>query len=342
MATALSTILPKADHHTDSPESRLKEKALTLYALPLFDLLWQAQNVHRQHHEGQHVQRCSLLSIKTGSCPEDCSYCPQSAHYKTGLDKQGLIPLDDVKAAAQKAKNEGAERFCMGAAWRQVKDGKEFDQVLEMVKIVKNLGMEACATLGMITTEQAKKLKDAGLDAYNHNLDTSREYYSNIITTRDYDDRLNTLKAAREAGITLCSGGIIGMGESIEDRCGMLATLAALEPQPESVPINLLIPVEGTPLADSPPVPVMELVRLIAVARLLLPQSRVRLSAGRINLSDEAQILAFLAGANSIFLGDKLLTRPNPDHSSDESLLSLLEAIPLESLKKSDAATATN
>jgi len=304
--------------------SAMLETAEKLYALPLFDLLYQAHTAHRAHHDATEIQRCTLLSIKTGGCPEDCAYCPQSAHYDTGLGKQRLAPLEDVVTAARNARANGAERFCMGAAWREVKDGPQFDRVLDMVRAVKAEGLEACVTLGMLTPEQAVRLKDAGLDAYNHNLDTSREHYGEIITTRTYDDRLRTLRAARAAGIGLCSGGIIGMGESVRDRLAMLVELASLEPPPESVPINLLVPVEGTPLADAPPVDSLALVRLIAVARLLMPRSRVRLSAGRLGLTREAQVLCFFAGANSIFLGDTLLTRPNPEPSADDALLAAL------------------
>lgn len=318
--TKTSVETPKA--HAN-PTQKTAEQ---LYALPLMDLLYQAHEVHRANHNPVHIQKCSLLSIKTGGCPEDCGYCPQSAHYETGLEKQSLLQLEEVKKAAKDAKADGAERFCMGAAWRNVKDGPEFDRVLEMIKIVKAEGLEACVTLGMLNASQAKRLKEAGLDAYNHNLDTSREYYEKIISTRTYDDRLNTLRSVREAGITVCSGGIIGMGETWKDRCAMLAELAALKPHPESVPINLLIPVEGTPLAQSKPVDPIELVRLVAVARILMPTSRVRLSAGRLSLSQEAQILAFYAGANSIFLGEKLLTRPNPTVDEDEALFSQLGA----------------
>jgi biotin synthase len=306
----------------------LLSRAEVLYQKPLMDLIFEAHQVHRQHHDPNEIQKCTLLSIKTGGCPENCSYCPQSAHYETGLDKQGLLDLQEVQSAVDSAKNQGAQRFCMGAAWRSVKDGPEFDQVLKMVGMVKEAGMEACVTLGMLTLSQAQRLKEAGLDAYNHNLDTSREYYSKIIQTRTYDDRLETLSSVRKAGITVCSGGIIGMGETPLDRCKLLAELAALDPQPESVPINLLIPVEGTPLAESTAVDPLELVRTVAVARVLMPKSRVRLSAGRLSLSSEAQVLAFFAGANSIFLGEKLLTRPNPQVDDDEALLASLKAMP--------------
>jgi biotin synthase len=296
------------------------DSALAIYQKPLFDLIYHAHSVHRDHQPVNHIQKCTLLSIKTGGCPEDCSYCPQSAHYKTGLKKEGLMDMVEVKTAIDAARAEGAERFCMGAAWREIRDGEQFDQVLEMVRMTKAAGMEACVTLGMLKPDQARRLKEAGLDAYNHNLDTSREYYEKIISTRTYDDRLNTLRAVREAGITICSGGIIGMGETDRDRCAMLVELANLDPQPESVPINLLIPVEGTPLADQAPVDVFDLIRTVATARILMPNSRVRLSAGRLNLSREGQALAFFAGANSIFMGEKLLTRDNPETAADMKL----------------------
>jgi biotin synthase len=298
--------------------------AIALYKKPFFELLYQAHTVHKEHHMESHVQKCSLLSIKTGGCPENCSYCPQSAHYKTDVKKSGLMDLGEVEDAIALAKNAGAERFCMGAAWREIKNGPQFDQVLDMVRMVKGAGMEACVTLGMLTEDQAQRLKEAGLDAYNHNLDTSREYYDKIITTRTYDDRLNTLKRVRQAGITVCSGGIIGMGESEEDRCAMLMELATLDPQPESVPINLLIPVEGTPLANQGDVDIFDLCRTIAVARILMPKSRVRLSAGRLDLTPEAQALAFFAGANSVFFGEKLLTRDNPEVEQDVKLFTKL------------------
>jgi len=296
------------------------DQALAFYQKPLFDLIYHAHGIHREFQPVGHIQKCSLLSIKTGGCPEDCSYCPQSAHYKTDIKREGLIDMNEVKVAIDAAQAQGAERFCMGAAWREIKDGAQFEQVLEMVRMTKAAGMEACVTLGMLNLDQARRLKDAGLDAYNHNLDTSREYYEKIISTRTYDDRLNTLRNVREAGITICSGGIIGMGETDRDRCAMLVELANLEPQPESVPINLLIPVEGTPLAEQQPVDVFDLVRAVATARILMPQSRVRLSAGRLNLSREAQAMAFFAGANSIFMGDKLLTRDNPETAADLKL----------------------
>lgn len=296
-------------------------RALELYRLPFFDLLFESHSLHRKLHSPSDIQRCFLLSIKTGACPEDCSYCGQSAHYNTGLKREKLLSVEQVREAARAAKECGAQRFCMGAAWRQAPESEQFERVLEMVREVKAAGLEACATLGMLTPNQAKALKEAGLDAYNHNLDTSREYYPNIITTRVYDDRLATIRCVREAGITVCSGGILGLGESPEDRCRMLAELAGLAPQPESVPINLLMPMKGTPLENAAPVSSIDLIRTIAVARLLMPASRIRLSAGRILLSHEAQLMAFFAGANSIFIGERLLTAPNPGLTEDEALL---------------------
>jgi biotin synthase len=302
----------------------LIEKSLRLYRLPFFDLLFSAHSEHRLHQQANDIQRCFLLSIKTGGCPEDCAYCSQSARHDTGLAREPLLSVEQVRLAARAAKERGAQRFCMGAAWRQAPGGEQFARVLQMVREVKALGLEACATLGMLTPSQARQLKEAGLDAYNHNLDTSREHYPNIITTRTYEDRLSTLRFAREAGLTLCSGGILGLGESAEDRCRMLAELASLDPQPESVPINLLVPIEGTPLAGAPPVDCLDLIRTIAVARILMPKSRIRLSAGRMSLSREAQILCFFAGANSIFIGDKLLTTPNSSAADDETLLAAI------------------
>jgi biotin synthase len=284
-------------------------------------LTLRAQLVHRDHHEPSEVQLCSLLSVKTGGCPEDCGYCPQSSKHDTALERERMMTPSEVREAAQRARDAGATRFCMGAAWREVKDGPAFEQVLEMVRGVRELGMEACCTLGMLTDGQARRLAEAGLTAYNHNLDTSRSFYKSIITTRTYDDRLRTLRSVRAAGITVCSGGIIGMGESLDDRCAMLMTLANLDPHPESVPINALVAVAGTPLADRPPVDPLHLVRMIATARILMPRARVRLSAGRLALSREAQVLCFLAGANSIFYGEKLLTTGNPDVEADRALL---------------------
>ncbi len=292
-----------------------------IHDLPLMDLVYRAQSLHRAVFKEHQVQLCSLLSIKTGGCPEDCGYCPQSAHYKTGVKSEKLMPVDDVLKAAAEAREAGASRFCMGAAWREVKDGPQFDSVLQMVKGVKALGMEACCTLGMITDTQAKALKQAGLTAYNHNLDTSQAAYGDIISTRTYQERLDTLARVREAGISVCSGGIIGLGESVDDRCGMLVTLANQPTHPESVPINALVPVKGTPLENQPKVNPIELVRMIATARILMPVAMVRLSAGRLALSQEAQLLCMLAGANSIFFGEKLLTTGNPEYQQDMQLL---------------------
>jgi biotin synthase len=295
-----------------------------IYAAPLSDLIFRAQQVQRVHHRTDQVQGCVLLSIKTGGCPEDCAYCPQSAHYRTDVRRDGLVSLDEMRAAASQARAQGATRFCMGAAWRDAAEGEEFNRVLDMVRIVRGLGMEACCTLGMLTDEQAVALGAAGLTAYNHNLDTSPEFYGSVISTRTYADRLATLARVRQAGVAVCCGGIIGMGESRLVRYGLLRQLAALDPHPESVPINLLVRVAGTPLADLSPEDPFELVRTIATARILMPASVVRLSAGRLSLSDEAQALCFLAGANSIFLGDRLLTTPNPDANDDRRLLDKL------------------
>jgi biotin synthase len=275
------------------------------------------------------VQLCTLQSIKTGRCPEDCKYCPQSAHYNTGLDAEPLMDEAAVLAAARAARDGGASRFCMGAAWREVRDGAQFDSVLATVRGVSELGLEVCCTLGMVTGAQAGRLKEAGCTVYNHNLDTSREFYPEIITTRTYDDRLETLAAVRAAGLQVCSGGILGMGEGVEDRLKLLRELASLDPQPDSVPINALVPVPGTPLAESAPIGAFEFVRMIALARILMPRAMVRLSAGRTAMSDELQALCFLAGANSIFLGDKLLTTPNPERSDDLRLLQELGMHPL-------------
>jgi biotin synthase len=299
----------------------LLEHALQLYRLPLFELIDQAHQVHRQWHNPADIQRCVLLSIKTGGCPEDCGYCSQSAHHAANVPRQPLLTIEEVRTAAQRAKERGATRFCMGAAWRSAPYGEPFERVLGMVREVKSFGLEACATLGMLDQEQADSLKEAGLDAYNHNLDTSREFYGQVITTRTFEDRLRTIEAVRKAGITVCCGGILGLGESELDRCGLLTELASMQPQPESVPINLLVPIEGTPLGSAEPVKSTDLIRTIAVARILMPQSRVRLSAGRLSLNHEAQLLAFFAGANSIFIGDKLLTTPNVAEYDDQRLL---------------------
>lgn len=297
------------------------DDALAIHELPLLELLHRAQTVHRENHPPDTVQLCTLLSVKTGGCPEDCAYCPQSSKYDTAVNPERMMDVDSVLDAARRAKSVGSTRFCMGAAWREVKDGPAFDRVVEMVKGVKSLGLEACCTLGMLDAEQARKLKEAGLDAYNHNLDTSKEFYGSIIQTRTYEDRLKTIANVRAAGITVCTGGIIGMGESVRDRMAMLITLATLDPHPESVPINALVPVPGTPLGDRPPVDPIELVRMIATARILMPKSKVRLSAGRSMLSRESQVLCMMAGANSLFYGDKLLTTPNADVDDDQRLL---------------------
>ncbi len=300
-----------------------------VHELPLTELVFRAQVAHRRHHDPTRVQLCTLLSIKTGGCPEDCAYCPQSVHYETGVERQGLVPLDEVLEKARQARDGGSTRFCMGAAWRQVRDGAEFDRVLAMVRGVRALGMEACCTLGMLSREQAERLADAGLTAYNHNLDTGPEYYERIITTRSYEDRLRTLEHVRRAGITVCSGGILGMGEGREDRVAMLGVLARLDPHPESVPINVLVRVAGTPLATAEPLDPLELVRMIATARIAMPASFVRLSAGRTEMSAETQALCFLAGANSIFTGERLLTTPNPGQDHDQALLGRLGLAPL-------------
>lgn len=296
----------------------------SLYHKPLLELVFEAAETHRKHHDKNEMQLCTLLSIKTGGCVEDCKYCSQSIHNNAELDKELLLKTDDVLEQARKAKESGSTRFCMGAAWREVKDGRAFDRVLEMVKGVSGMGMEACCTLGMLTEDQAKKLKEAGLTAYNHNLDTSEEYYDKIITTRTYKDRLDTIENVAKAGISLCCGGILGMGESEDDRISLLHRLANLNPQPESVPINMLVPVSGTPLEGQETLDIFEWIRCIAVARILMPKAMVRLSAGRLEISKEAQALAFLAGANAIFTGEKLLTTPNPEKNADTGLLAEL------------------
>ena len=298
-----------------------REEIRRIYELPFPELMFQAQSTHREFHQADEVQLCRLLSIKTGGCPEDCAYCSQSAHYKTDVARQELMNPVDVLVAAKRAKAEGATRFCMGAAWRQIPEGKEFERVLEMVRGVAALRMEVCCTLGMLTESQALRLKEAGLTAYNHNLDTSPEFYGEIISTRIYDDRLRTIAHVRKAGITVCCGGILGMGETDEDRIGLLHQLACLEPHPESVPINMLVPSAGTPLGKAPELDPLIMVRTIATARILMPASRVRLAAGRRRMSAESVALCFLAGANSIFTGEKLLTAPNPAVDDDQKLL---------------------
>ncbi|HTP69564.1 MAG TPA: biotin synthase BioB [Dongiaceae bacterium] len=308
-----------------------KAEVQAIYETSLLELVFRAQTVHRQHHQADRVQTCQLISIKTGGCPEDCAYCPQSAHYEADVERQGLLDPQHVIGVARDAVARGVTRFCMGAAWREAPEGKEFEKVLEMVRGVSALGMEVCCTLGMLTDEQAVRLQEAGLTAYNHNLDTSPEFYGSIITTRVYDERLRTLTAVRKAGITVCCGGILGMGERESDRVGLLQQLATLKPHPESVPINMLVRVEGTPLAKIPALDPLEMVRAIATARITMPASRVRLAAGRKQLSPEAVTLCFLAGANSIFVGEKLLTTPNPGPDEDEQLLQSLGMKPLES-----------
>ncbi|NJR64928.1 MAG: biotin synthase BioB [Leptolyngbyaceae cyanobacterium CRU_2_3] len=294
---------------------------LEMLQQPLLDLVYRAQTVHRHYYPQNDIQLATLLSVKTGGCAENCAYCPQSAHYETTVEKQAILPVEEVLAAAQRAKDLGSDRFCMGWAWREIRDGKVFDDMLEMVRGVRSLGLEACVTAGMLNDSQAQRLFEAGLTAYNHNLDTSPEFYDQIITTRTYGDRLQTLEHVRRAGITVCCGGIIGLGESEGDRARMLQVLATLNPHPESVPINALVAVEGTPLQEQPPIDPLDLVRMCAAARILMPQARVRLSAGRTSLSREAQVLCFMAGANSIFYGEKLLTTGNPDRDADRQLL---------------------
>ncbi|HXS38518.1 MAG TPA: biotin synthase BioB [Flavipsychrobacter sp.] len=299
-----------------------------IYEQPLLQLVLESATVHNQNHKWGEVQISSLLSIKTGGCPEDCAYCPQAARYHTDVKVQALMDVEEVVSAAQKAKEGGASRFCMGAAWREVRNNRDFDRVIEMVKAVNGMDMEVCCTLGMISEQQAERLADAGLYAYNHNVDTSESHYKEIITTRTYDDRLQTLSNVRKAGISVCSGGIIGLGETNEDRMGMLLTLANLPAQPESVPINALVPVEGTPLGDNNRVPFDDLVRMVATARIVMPKSAVRLSAGRLELSVAEQALCFMAGANSIFAGDKLLTTPNPEYNQDMEMFRILGLTP--------------
>jgi biotin synthase len=314
-----------------------REEITEIYNQPILELIYQAASVHRQYHDPNEVQVCTLLSIKTGGCPEDCAYCPQAARYQTDVKVQKLMTTQEVLAKALEAKDSGSTRFCMGAAWREVRDNKDFDRVLEMVKGVAQLGLEVCCTLGMLTEEQAQKLKDAGLYAYNHNLDTSEEYYDDIISTRTYQDRLNTLANVSKANISVCSGGIIGMGEKIEDRIAMLHTLATLPQHPESVPVNALVPVKGTPLENQEKVSVWEMVRMIATARILMPKAMVRLSAGRVRMNVEEQALCFMAGANSIFAGDKLLTTPNPAYVADKEMFQILNLKPRQAYK-SEAA----
>ena len=311
-----------------------KEEILEIYNKPMMDLLYEAATIHREFHDPNKVQVSTLLSIKTGGCPEDCGYCPQAARYHTDIEGNDLMSVNQVKAQALRAKASGSSRVCMGAAWRNVKDGPEFDQVLEMVRTINKLDMEVCCTLGMITENQALRLAEAGLYAYNHNLDSSEEYYKEIISTRDFKDRLATIDNVRKTNVTVCSGGIIGMGESADDRAGMLLALARLNPQPESVPINALVAVEGTPLEDQKTVEIWEMIRMVATTRIVMPLTQVRLSAGRTEMSREGQALCFFAGANSIFAGDKLLTTPNPDVNEDMKMFDALGLIPMKPFAK--------
>jgi len=311
-----------------------KEEILAIYNKPLMELLYEAATVHRIHHDPNKVQVSTLLSIKTGGCPEDCGYCPQAARYHTDIEGNDLMSVSQVKAQALRAKSSGSSRVCMGAAWRNVKDGKEFDNVLEMVRTINKLDMEVCCTLGMVTENQAKRLAEAGLYAYNHNLDSSEEYYKEVISTRGYQDRLDTISNVRKSKVTVCSGGIIGMGETLEDRAGMLVALATLNPQPESTPINALVPVEGTPLEEQQKISIWEMLRMIATTRIVMPETQVRLSAGRTDMSREGQAMCFFAGANSIFAGDKLLTTPNPNVDDDMEMFKLLGLKPQKAFEK--------
>ena len=306
------------------------DELTAIHDSPLLELVFRAAQVHREHHDPRKVQVSTLLSIKTGGCPEDCSYCPQAARYHTDLEREALLPVDQVVERAREAKTQGASRFCLGAAWREVRDNADFDRVIEMVEGVAEEGLEVCCTLGMLTESQAQRLADAGLYAYNHNVDTSPEFYDEIISTRGFEDRLQTLGHVRKAGMTVCCGGIIGMGESIQDRLRMVQVLSELETPPESIPVNALVPVEGTPLAEQEPVSAWELIRMIATVRIAIPTAVVRLSAGRTRLSASEQALCFMAGAGSIFSGDKLLTTPNPDFPADEALFELLGLEPRE------------
>lgn len=324
-----------------------KEEILNIHNLPLLDLIFQSATVHRKYHNPQEIQVSSLISIKTGGCSENCGYCSQSAHHETEVKVHKILPLEEVKELAEIARKGGASRMCLGAAWREVRNNSDFDKVLEMVRAINGKGMQVCCTLGMLTEEQAQKLAEAGLYAYNHNLDTSEEFYPEIVNTRTYQDRIDTLSKVRRAGITLCSGGIIGMGESIDDRISLLKSLSSMNPHPESVPINALIPIKGTPLGDKiisstngkGLVPIWDMVRMVATARILMPTSAVRLSAGRINFSKEGQALCFFAGANSIFAGDKLLTAPNPELNEDLELFSILGLKPTQTTQNVKAGS---
>lgn len=315
-----------------------RDEISEIYHTPLMELIFKASVIHREYQATGEVQVCTLLSIKTGGCPEDCAYCPQAARYHTDVKVHALLKQDEVLENAAKAKAAGSTRFCMGAAWREVRDNRDFDRVIEMVKGVNEMGMEVCCTMGMLSESQAQRLQEAGLYAYNHNVDTSEENYASIITTRTYDDRLNTLAHVRKAGISVCSGGIIGLGETHEDRIGMLHTLATLPSHPGSVPINALVRVKGTPLQDNEKIDIWDMVRMIATARILMPKAMVRLSAGRSEMNISEQALCFMAGANSIFSGEKLLTTPNPDFNEDHTMFELLGLKPRESFKDEKAS----
>jgi len=329
MAATAATIPPMSPTTVTPTGSDLRLADVeALLARPLLDLVFEAAGVHRAHHSPNAVQCSQLLSIKTGGCPEDCGYCSQSAHHGAPVEREALLDVPTVVSEARRAREGGADRFCMGAAWREVRDGAEFDRVLEMVREVKALGLETCVTLGMLDDDQARRLREAGLDYYNHNLDTGRSHYPSIVSTRDYDERLRTLASVRDAGLSVCSGGILGMGESPRARAELLLELASLDPQPESVPINALVAVEGTPLEQATPLDWSDMVRAVAAARILMPRAKVRLSAGRTEMSEEAQALCFLAGANSVFVGDELLTTPNPSPTTDAHLFAKLGLMP--------------
>jgi len=319
---------------TEPRHNWTQEEILAIHNKPLMNLLYDAATIHREYHDPNTVQVSTLLSIKTGGCSEDCGYCPQAARYHTDIEGNDLMSVQQVKAQALRAKSSGSSRVCMGAAWRNVKDGPEFDDVLEMVRTINKLDMEVCCTLGMITENQAQRLAEAGLYAYNHNLDTSEDYYKDVISTRAFKDRLDTIENVRKSNVTVCSGGIIGMGEKVEDRAGMLVALSTLDPQPESVPINALVPVEGTPMEEIEPIPIWDMIRMVATTRIVMPQTQVRLSAGRTEMSREGQAMCFFAGANSIFAGDKLLTTPNPDVNEDMAMFKLLGLNPQKPFTK--------
>jgi len=328
LQTKLTSVRFKQQTMKVNPNYNTKETLLALYNKPLLELVFEAATIHRQFHNPREVQMSSLLSIKTGGCSEDCGYCPQAARYNTGLEAHKLMTVDSVIEQAKNAKANGSSRLCMGAAWREVRDNKDFDSVVEMVQAVNDLDMEVCCTLGMMNEDQAKRLKNAGLFAYNHNLDTSKDYYKDVISTREYEDRLQTIENARKAGITVCSGGIIGMGEAIEDRVGLLMSYMEMETPPDSIPINALVAIEGTPMEDQKPIEQWELIRMVATTRIAFPESVVRLSAGRTKMSMEGQALCFMAGAGSIFAGDKLLTTPNPEFNEDKEMFHILGLIP--------------